>query len=63
MGLQWARGESEFHSQRRDTIRRDISRRLRRVCEHLTEDEFSKLVEEMTERQMRGEFPSNDFPD
>ena len=39
----------------RDRIRDDIERRVRRVCSHLTEDEFGGLVEEMTDRQIRGE--------
>lgn len=54
-------GESEFHCQRREAIRRDISRRLRRVCEQLSDDEFSQLVDEMTERQLKGEFRSHFF--
>ena len=40
---------------RRDRIRDDIARRVRRVCSHLTEADFGGLVEEMTDRQIKGE--------
>ena len=40
---------------RRDRVREDISRRIKRACSHLGEDEFQRLVEEMTEEQVRGE--------
>ena len=40
---------------RRDRIRDDIARRVRRACAHLTESEFGKLVEQMTDRQIKGE--------
>lgn len=40
---------------RRDRIRDDIERRVRRACSHFTEEEFQQLVDEMTDRQIRGE--------
>lgn len=40
---------------RRDRIRGDIAHRVRRACTHLNEAEFGQLVDEMTDRQIRGE--------
>jgi hypothetical protein len=40
---------------RRSRVRDDIARRLQRACSHLQEDEFRLLVEEMTDRQIKGE--------
>ena len=40
---------------RRDRIRNDIAHRIKRSCSHLDENDFQRLVEEMTERQVRGE--------
>jgi hypothetical protein len=36
-------------------IRNDISKRLRRACSYMSDDEFAVLVEKMTREQMRGE--------
>ena len=44
--------EREFRTK---TIRDDITKRLRRACSNLSEEEFFKLVEQMTREQMRGE--------
>jgi hypothetical protein len=44
-----------YHSQRKAKIRADIAQRLRRVCSALPETDFQELVEEMAERQLRGE--------
>lgn len=46
---------SEMEAVRREGIRADISRRIKRACTHLTDDEFTRLVDEMTDRQLRGE--------
>jgi hypothetical protein len=46
---------AEMEAARRAGIRADISRRIRRACTNLTEDEFTRLVDEMTDRQLRGE--------
>jgi hypothetical protein len=51
--------EDDPQSARRATIRADISRRLRRVCPHYTEEQFSDLVETMTKRQLDGERRAN----
>jgi hypothetical protein len=45
----------EMEAARRAGIRADISRRIKRACTHLTDDEFTRLVDEMTDRQLRGE--------
>ena len=44
---------------RRDRIRGDIARRIKRACSHLGEDEFQLLVDEMTDRQLKGERRAN----
>jgi len=46
---------------RREIIQADISRRIGRVCGHLSEENFSELVEKMTERQLRSEHRSPVF--
>jgi len=40
---------------RRDNIRDDIAKRLRNVCSHLSDAEFKKLVEAMTDQKLKGE--------
>jgi hypothetical protein len=40
---------------RRDRIRRDIARRIGKVCADLTEDQFRRLTGEMADRQLRSE--------
>ena len=40
---------------RRDDIRDDIARRLRNVCSHLSDADFKKLVEAMTDQKLKGE--------
>jgi hypothetical protein len=36
-------------------VRDDIARRIKKACTHLTDDQFSQLVEVMTDRQLKGE--------
>ena len=47
--------EDEYHSARKEAIRADLVRRLRSVCANLSEEEFSKLVNTMTEQKLRSE--------
>jgi hypothetical protein len=47
--------ESHLEEARRNRIREDIARRLRRACGYLADDDFRRLVEEMVERQLKGE--------
>ena len=49
------------NAERRETIRRDISQRLRRVCEDLTAADFLVLVNSMVAMQLRGELRKNRF--
>jgi hypothetical protein len=44
---------------RRDRVRGDIARRIKPACSHLGEDEFRLLVDEMTDRQLKGERRAN----
>ena len=49
------RSVEEERDLRFHAIRDDISKRLRRACSHLSDEEFSVLVEQMTREQLRGE--------
>ena len=40
---------------REDCVRKDLVRRLKCVCEHLSSAEFEALVLKMTREQLRGE--------
>lgn len=51
--------EDDPQSERRAAVRGDISRRLRRICPNYSEEEFSELVESMTQRQLEGERRAN----
>lgn len=50
-----------YHTQRKATIREAIAARLRRVCPDMTETEFQSLVDEMAEKQLRGERRLSDW--
>jgi hypothetical protein len=50
-----------YHSQRKATIREAIAARLRRVCPDMPETEFQTLVDEMAEKQIRGERRLSDW--
>jgi hypothetical protein len=50
-----ASNEDRFRHTRRDDIRDDIAKRLRHVCAHLSDAEFKKLVETMTDQKLKGE--------
>jgi DNA-binding MurR/RpiR family transcriptional regulator len=47
--------DDAHHVSRREIIRQDIAKRLRRVCTHLSDEEFAKLVEAMADQKIRGE--------
>ena len=42
-----------------ERVREDIARRTKRACSHLGEDEFRRLVDDMADRQIRGELRAN----
>ncbi len=46
---------SSYNSQRKATIREAIAQRLRRVCPHMSETEFQRMVDDMADKQLRGE--------
>ena len=46
---------SEIQESREDCVRKDLTLRLKRVCEHLSSAEFEALVVKMTREQLRGE--------
>lgn len=51
----WGEAIAPYQSQRKATIREAIAQRLRRVCSDLPETEFQALVDEMADKQLRGE--------
>ena len=46
---------AELEAARRASVRADIVKRVKRACTHLSDEEFSQLVDEMTDRQLKGE--------
>ncbi|MEP6550531.1 MAG: hypothetical protein ABJB95_05075 [Gemmatimonadales bacterium] len=54
--------DGDARSKRGETIRLDIRRRLKRVCAQYSEEEFFKLVDQMVERQLKGERRANLLP-
>ena len=46
-------GISPTRDARRDAYVADISARLRHICQHLTDDEFARLVVDMAETKLR----------
>lgn len=60
MGIQsQSRGDDgldgTLHQARRDKIRDEIAGRIKRACSHLAEEEFRGLVDQMADRQIKGE--------
>jgi hypothetical protein len=47
--------DAHMEETRRIRVRSDISKRLQRACSHLAEDDFRQLVDDMTDRQIKGE--------
>lgn len=52
---------NSLQSNRKAKIRDDIAQRLRRVCSDLPETEFQGLVDEITDRQLKGERRTSDW--
>jgi hypothetical protein len=52
-------GEERHSSERWESVRRDISHRLRGVCANLAPAEFITLVDSMVATQLRGEHRKN----
>ena len=46
---------AELEAARRASVRADIAKRVKGACTHLSDEEFSRLVDEMTDRQLKGE--------
>lgn len=47
--------EDSYLKKRRDAIRDDISKRLRHICSHLSDNEFKELVNSMADQKLKGE--------
>jgi hypothetical protein len=46
---------SKSREGRADWVRKDLTRRLKRVCENLSSADFEDLIAKMTRQQLRGE--------
>jgi hypothetical protein len=51
--------DSENRESREDCLRKDLTRRLKNVCDNLSSADFEALIMRMTREQMRGEGVSN----
>jgi hypothetical protein len=47
--------DPENPESREDRVRKDLTHRLKHVCEHLSLVDFDDLVAKMTQEQLRGE--------
>ena len=47
--------DDAFASLRRAEVRADISRRLKKICGHLSEKEFDSLVDLMADNKIKGD--------
>jgi hypothetical protein len=47
--------EDAYESSRKEAIRADLSRRLRKICSNLSEADFDHLVDLMAENKIRGD--------
>jgi SpoVK/Ycf46/Vps4 family AAA+-type ATPase len=47
--------DSESPEGREDCVRKDLARRLERICENLSRADFEALVMKMAREQLRGE--------
>jgi hypothetical protein len=47
--------DNEVLSNRKEVVRKDIARRLRKICAHLSDEDFERLVEMMAEQKLKGE--------
>jgi hypothetical protein len=52
----------EDRNARRESIRADITRRLRKACSHLGDEEFANLIEKMVNVQLRSERGARNLP-
>jgi len=47
--------EDAYESSRKDAIRADISRRLKKICSNFSEEDFATLVDGMADKKIRGD--------
>lgn len=47
--------DDAYESMRKDAIRADISRRLKKICSNLSEGDFANLVDLMAENRLKGD--------
>jgi hypothetical protein len=59
IATQMAYSEERHNSERWESVRRDISHRLRRVCANMAPAEFLALVDSMVATQLKGELRKN----
>ncbi len=54
-GVDWSDLDPKTHESREECVRKDLTRRLKNVCEKLSRADFEALVVQMTREQLRGE--------
>ena len=47
--------DDAYQASRKEAIRADIARRIKKICSHLSDEEFADLVEAMAENKMKGD--------
>ena len=47
--------EDAYESSRKEAIRADLSRRLKKICSNLSPDDFDALVDGMAEKKISGD--------
>jgi hypothetical protein len=51
----WPDLKSESPGVREDCVRKDLTQRLKPICENLSRSDFESLIAKMTREQLRGE--------
>ena len=47
--------EDAYQSSRKETIRADIARRLKRICSNLSDEDFDDLVDVIADNKIKGD--------
>ena len=50
-----ASDDDAYETSRKDAIRADLSRRLKKICSNLSEGDFANLVDSMAENKLKGD--------
>jgi hypothetical protein len=47
--------EDAYESSQKDAVRADLSRRLKKICSNLSDEDFDALVDRMAEKKIMGD--------